>query len=164
MCVFQIGTCKSLLLPWTNCKHHLQPGVLCKEKISIYTFQQRNIHDIHKLRTSKGLLELIDFTDQPVHAKGSSLPTYPPQEYFVQSLSKFRNANQPNRMYSDNPQQMSWPATPVQALAQPSPSLVGFSSPHQVGYQPTAQYQPATKYQPGFSYNPQQSSLPATCI
>ena len=56
------------------------------------------------------------------------------------------NDNQPNSMYSDNPQQMSWPATPVKAPAQPPPQLVRFSSPHQVGYQPTVQYQPARKY------------------
>ena len=56
------------------------------------------------------------------------------------------------------------PTTPVQAQAQPSPQLVGFSSPHLVGYQPTAQYQPATKYQPGYSGDPQQSSLPATPV
>ena len=56
------------------------------------------------------------------------------------------------------------PATPVQAQVQPSPQLVRFSSPHQVGYQHTAQYQPARKYQPGYSGDPQQSSLPATPV
>ena len=56
------------------------------------------------------------------------------------------------------------PATPVQAQVQPSPQLVRFSSPHQVGYQPVAQYQPATKYQPGYSENQPQSLLPATPV
>ena len=61
------------------------------------------------------------------------------------------NDNQPNRMYSDNPQQMSWP-THVQAQVQPAPQLVGYPS----QYQPTAQYQPVRKYQPGYSGDPQQ--------
>ena len=67
------------------------------------------------------------------------------------------NANQPNRDFSENLQQMSWPVTPVQAQAQSPQQVVGFSSPHQLGYQPAAQYQPATKYQP-------QSSLPTTPV
>ena len=123
-----------------------------------------NIHGIHKLRTSKRLLQLIDFTDQPVHAKGRSRSTYQPQEYFVQGLSQLMNANQPNRDFSENLQQMSWPATPAQAQAQSPLQVVEFSSPHQLGHQPVAQYQPATKYQPGYSENQPQSSLPATLV
>ena len=123
-----------------------------------------NIHDIHKLRTSKRLLQLIDFTDQPVHAKGRSRPTYQPQEYFVQVLSQLMNANQPNRDFSENLQHMSWPVTPAHAQAQSPPQVVEFSSPHQLGYQPVAQYQPATKYQPGYSENQPQSSLPTTPV
>ena len=109
------------------------PGVGARVARNIVRFREENfpitpanIHDIHKLRTSKRLLELIDFTDQPVHAKGSSLPTYHQQESFVQGLPYFMNDNQPNRRYSDNPQQMSWPATPVQAQAQLPPQLVRF--------------------------------------
>ena len=147
------------------------PGVGARVAKNILRFREENfpittanIHDIHKLRTSKRLLQLIDFTDQPVHAKGRSRPTYQPQEYFVQGLSQFMNANQPNRDFSENLQHMSWPVTPVQAQAQSPPQVVGFSSPHQVGYQPAAQYQPATKYQPGYSENQPQSSLPATPV
>ena len=129
-------------------------------RVENFPITPANIHDIHKLRTSKRFLELIDFTDQPVHTEGSSLPTYQTQESFVQGLPNFMNDNQPNRMYSDNPQQMSWPATHVQAQVQPPPQLVGYPS----QYQPTAQYQPARKYQPGYSDDPQQSSLPATPV
>ena len=72
------------------------------------------------------------------------------------------NANQPQRVYSDNPQQMLWPVSPFQGQAPPPLQLVGFSSPYQVGYQPTAQNQSAVNYQPGYSGNLQQRSLPAT--
>ena len=117
-----------------------------------------NIHDIHKLRTSKRLLELIDFTDQPVHAKGSSLPTYQPQESFVQGLPHFMNDNQPNRMYSDDPQQSSLPATPVQAQVQPPSQLVGYPSQNQ----PTSQYQPTTLYQPMAQHQSMSQYQPTT--
>ena len=40
LCVFKIGTCKSLFPPVTNCKQHSQPGVLCNEKIRK---QRRNL-------------------------------------------------------------------------------------------------------------------------
>ena len=92
------------------------PGVGARVAKNIVRFREENfpitpanIHDIHKLRTSKRLLQLIDFTDLPVHAKGRSRPTYQPQEYFVQGLSQFMNANQHNRDFSENLQQMSWP-------------------------------------------------------
>ena len=137
------------------------PGVGTRVAKNIVRFREENfpitpanIHDIHKLRTSKRLLQLIDFTDQPVHAKGCSRLTYQPQEYFLHGLSQFMNFNQPNRVFSENLQQMSWPATPVQAQAQSPPQVVGFSSPHQLGYQP------ATKYQPEYGENQPQSSLP----
>ena len=147
------------------------PGVGARVAKNIVRFREENfpitpanIHDIHKLRTSKRLLQLIDFTDKPAHAKGRSRPTYQPQEFLVQGLSQFMNAHQPNRDFSETLQQMSCPVTPVQAQAQSPPQVVGFSSPHQVGYQPAAQYQPATKYQPGYSENQPQSSLPATPV
>ena len=83
------------------------PGVGARVAKNIVRFREENfpitpanIHDIHKLRTSKRLLQLIDFTDQPAHAKGRSRPTYQPQEYFVQGLSQFMNANQPNKDFS----------------------------------------------------------------
>ena len=86
------------------------PGVGARVAKNIVRFREENfpitpanIHDIHKLRTSKRFLELIDFTDHPVHAKGSCLPTYQPQESFVQGLPYFMNDSQPNRRYSDNP-------------------------------------------------------------
>ena len=43
---------------------------------------------------------------------------------------------------------MSWPVSPVQVHTQPPSQPVGFSSPHHVGYQMTAQQQPTAKYQP----------------
>ena len=65
------------------------PGVGARVAKNIVRFREENfpitpanIHDIHKLRTSKRLLQLIDFTDKPAHAKGRSRPTYQPQEYF----------------------------------------------------------------------------------
>ena len=76
------------------------PGVGARVARNIVRFREENfpitpanIRDIHKLRKSKRLLELIDFTDQPVHAKGSSWPTYQPQESFVQGLPHFMNDN-----------------------------------------------------------------------
>ena len=65
------------------------PGVGARVAKNIVRFRENfpitpaNIHDIHKLKTPKRLLQLIDFTDQPVHAKGRSRPIYQPQEYFV---------------------------------------------------------------------------------
>ena len=87
-----------------------------------------------------------------------------PHQVVYQQIAQYQPAIKYQPGYSGEPQQMSWPATPVQAQVQPSPQLVRFSSPHQVGYQPTAQYQPAKNYQPGYSGDPQQSSLQATPV
>ena len=100
-----------------------------------------NIYDIHKLKTPKRLLQLIDVTDRLNMQKATV-----GQPINHKTLSQFMNVDQPNRMYSDNQQQVPCPATPVQAQAQPSPQLVDFSSPHQVVYQLTAQHQLTTKY------------------
>ena len=104
----------------------------------------------------------------PVQARAPSPPQVvgfsSPHQLGHQPAAQYQPATKYQPGYSENQPQNSLPTTPVQAQAQPSPQLVGFSSPHQIGYQPTAQYQPATKYQPGYSDDPQQSSLPATPV
>ena len=84
--------------------------------------------------------------------------------YVINQQPNIGSATEYQPGYSENHPKSSLPTAHVQAQAQPSPQLVGFSSPHQVGYQPTAKYQPATKYQAGYSDDPQQSSLSATPV